>query len=154
MSSRYLSIVVGLFAGLATAFFAVIAGIGSGSSRQPDPAFDVDLFATPTLSPTVEATGTQTERQPLDRLIERLEDLRDTLQSSVRSLPPTPVPGIAPEDSGHVPSDGGCETERSEEDGVTRTSLRCEHRVVSDDGSVSISSTSETSVSSTSPDSP
>lgn len=154
MSSRHLSTVVGLFAGLATAFFAVIAATGSGSSREPDPTFDVDLFATPTLSPTVDATGTQTQRQSLDRLIERLEDLRDTLLSSGRSLPPTPVPGIAPEDSASAPSDLGCETERSDEGGETRTSVRCRHRVVSDDGSVSISSTSETSVSSTSPHSP
>jgi hypothetical protein len=156
MSSRYTSVIVGLFAGLATALFAVIAVTGGSPGREPDPKFDVDLYATPTLSPTSQVTGTQSEPDPIGRLIQRLEALRESIPSPASpDAPLTPVPSEAQQDPSPGPSEDGCVMQRSEQGGVSRTSVRCEYRVVTEDGSgsVSISSTSDTSVSSTSPDS-
>lgn len=152
MSSRHTSLVVGLFAGLATVFFVVIAVTGGSPEREPDPRFDVDLFATPTVPPTSEATRAESQPDPIGKLIERLEALRESIPQPARSADPAlpaPLPLEAQKDQ------DGCETQRSDRDGVKRTSVRCEYRVVGDDGSgsVSISSSSETSVSSTSPDS-
>jgi hypothetical protein len=160
MYSRSALLVTGLVAGLAVGLFALLA-LTAGSERQADPRFDVDLFDTPTPTPgDTEPRATETQqdsRQALERLIERLQALREIVPPAAERLPakpPEPQEATPAEDAASDPS---CRTEHESGDGVSRTTVRCEQRVVVEDGSsssVSISSSTSSSVTSTSPDSP
>lgn len=157
MLSRYASLLAGLVTGLVLAFFLVLAVTGGSASREPDPTFDGIGFDSQPVSPTPQVKEAWDDaRRVLDRVIERIETLRDEVQAIAPAIPldlPTPVlPEIAQDDA--PTDDGACETNRSVDDGVARTEVHCEQRVVTEgsNGSVSISSSSSTSVSSTSAD--
>jgi hypothetical protein len=157
MIARYASLIAGLLTGLVLAFFLVLAVTGGGASREPDPTFDSDVFDSHAVSPTPRITEAwDGARRVLDSVIERLETLREEVQAAARALPldlPTPVLPEIPQDAS-FPDKDACETQRSVDNGVARTEVHCEQRVVTEgvNGSVSISSSSSTTVSSTSAD--
>jgi hypothetical protein len=156
MYSHPASFVIGGMAGLAVAVLAVLAVTNGGAAREPDPSFDVDLIGSATPLPTTAVDGPQNDsRHSIDRLIERLESLREEMSTDAtapRLDPPTPASETRPAAPEPGSSGNGCETQRTREGGVTRTAVRCEFQTVNEDGSgsVSISSSSSSSVSSTS----
>jgi hypothetical protein len=165
-----LAAALALFAALAAAAVFATGAVGSGASEQQPDA----VSETPVSTPTPGTAAFDEIDEAIDRLVEAVRQHAQQQAPGPQQAAPQPsstpeqpaIPEAATPDATSAPpspepqdasADPDCVTYRESRPGVEVTSVRCQHRNVTQDGtssSVSVSSSSSISVSSSSTTTP